>query len=818
MLAVCKDLSVVSPVRRDLSVVSPVRRDLSVVSPVWRDVSVVSPVRRDLSDADRGRTCAIARIFRIVRAHFERVVAMNLLGILRAVIAAGVFAGMSAAVMAENLSIQRLYAEPALGGTPPIAMRLSPDGSRVAFLQGKKENSQQLDLWSFDIKSKRTSLLVDSNTITGGKEVLSDEERARRERMRMASVSGIAEYFFSSDGQSLLFPLSGNLYLYELKSAKVQQLTDAKDGAISNPKFSPKDRYVSFVRGQNLYAIELKTKRLIALSEGGGGLKSFGMAEFVAQEEMARFTGYWWAPDDSKIAMQSVDESTVAVEKRFEIYADRTEIIEQRYPAAGKANAVVELFVVDVQAPKSPQKLDLGSNADIYLARVDWLPDSKRVAVQRQSRDQQVLDLIFFDAADGAAQKILTQTSDSFVNLSYDLRFLKKRPEFIFSSEASGFKHLYRYDLNGKQLAQMTRGEWQVDALLAVDEGKQLAYFSGNVSDPIQQHVYVVDLAGNSPPKALTKMAGTHVASFTENAAYFLDSYSDLLTPAQVRLHDAKGVEVAVLNANEVKAGHALFPYKESLVEPSYGVINAKPSALQYRLYKPKDFDASKRYPVLVFTYGGPHVQVLQRKFGDLLPQVWLAQGYLVFSVDNRGSARRGKAFESAIYRQMGAPDVADQLAGIRWLHEQPFVDNKRIGVHGWSYGGYMSLHILAQGGDLIRAGAAGAPVTDWSLYDTHYTERYMATPQNNAEGYKNSSVLTHLDGLKARLLLIHGMADDNVLFTNSTSLMSALQDRGVGFDLMTYPGMKHGPANPKTRTHVYSGIEAFFRRELLER
>jgi dipeptidyl-peptidase 4 len=722
------------------------------------------------------------------------------------------FSGLA---VAEKLTLKRLYAEPALGGTPPIAMRLSPDGKRVAFLQGKKENSQQLDLWSFDIESKRTALLVDSNAINGGKEVLSAEERARRERMRMASISGIAEYFFSSDGQSLLFPLSGNLYLYSLQTGKVEQLTKAEDGAISNPKFSPKGKYVSFVRGQNLFAIKLASKELIALSQGGGGLLSYGMAEFVAQEEMARFTGYWWAPDDSKVAMQSTDESPVAVEKRFEIYADRTEIIEQRYPAAGKPNAKIELFVVDVEKPQSKLKLDLGANSDIYLARVDWLVDAKRVAVQRQSRDQQQLDLLFFDASSGMAQKVLSQTSDSFVNLSYDLRFLKTKPEFIFSSEESGFRHLYRYDLNGKQKAQITSGNWQVDAVLAIDEAKKLIYFSANKDDPIQQHVYVTSLDGKSPPTALTKAKGSHVAVFTENAQYFLDSYSDTLTPTQVRLHDAKGKEIAVLSANEVKSGHPLFPYKDSLVAPEYGVIDTAPQPLQYRMYKPKNFDASKRYPVLVFTYGGPHVQVLQRKFGDLLPQVWLSQGYLVFSVDNRGSSRRGKAFESAIYRKMGGPDVADQLAGIRWLHQQSFVDSKRVGVYGWSYGGYMTLHILAQGGDLIRAGAAGAPVTDWSLYDTHYTERYMATPQSNTEGYKNSSVLTHLNGLKARLLLIHGMADDNVLFTNSTSLMSALQERGVGFDLMTYPGMKHGPANPKTRTHVYSGIEAFFKREL---
>ena len=720
-----------------------------------------------------------------------------------------------ASIDSGQLTLARLYAEPALGGQPPISMKLSPDGLRVTFLRGKPENSFALDLWSYDTRSKKTALLVDSAKITGAPETVSEEEKSRRERMRIAALSGIVDYHFSKDGKQLLFPLSGTLYLYNLSSAAVQTLTDVKAGAVSDPQFSPKGNFVSFVRGGNLYAVELASKRLIALSKDGGGTISYGSAEFVAQEEMDRFTGYWWAPDERFVAMQRYDEAKVNLAKRFEIYADRTEVVEQRYPASGQTNATVELFVVPVANPEKAVKVDLGSNSDVYLARVNWLPDSQRVAVQRQSWDQKTLDLLFCDAKTGAAKVMLTERSDAFVNLNHALTFLKSAPEFVWASERSGFNHLYRFDLTGKLLGTVTQGTWLVDKLLRVDEAAKAAYFSGNLSDPIQMQTYAVALDGKSPPRQLTMGAGTHVSTFSEDAKQFLDSYSDILTPPQVRLHKADGSVQAVLDANEIKPGHPLFAYQKNLIEPEYGTLNNANQQLQYRMYKPSNFDAAKRYPALVYTYGGPHVQVLQRKFGDLLPQVFAQQGYLVFSLDNRGSARRGAKFEAAIYRKMGGPDVADQLAGIRWLGTQSYVDQARIGVYGWSYGGYMTLQILTQGGDLVKAGAAGAPVTDWALYDTHYTERYMATPNGNVEGYKAATVATHLDGLRARLLLIHGMADDNVLFTNSTTLMSELQTRGVEFDLMTYPGMRHGPANPKTRLHIYRGIEAFFAREL---
>jgi dipeptidyl-peptidase 4 len=738
------------------------------------------------------------------------------------------------------LSIERIYAEPSLSGQAPVGVKLSPDGQRMTFLRGLASQSQVLDLWQVDIKTGKESLLVSAQTLTGGVETLSDAEKARRERQRIASLQGIVEYQFSDDGKQLLFPLNGALYLYEIASGKTKRLTDPATGAVSDAKFSPKGRYVSFVRAQNLHVIALSSGVETALTTLGAGTISYGVAEFVAQEEMARFTGYWWAPDESQIAVQRIDEAPVPIEKRFEIYADRTEVIEQRYPRAGSSNVYSELWLLPLAAPKSAKKVDLSSAEidakDFYLSRVQWA-NSDVLSFQIQSRNQQRLELRSINVRSNKVSLLLVENSESYVKLHDELHFFERAlsampagsaAPMLWSSEASGYAHLELRAASGEKLTQLTEGEFEIESLLAVDAKRGFVYCSGNRGDAHQRQIYKLDvnaaiLAKNPAERAialtqLSKAEGTHAAVFARDASVYINTYSDVLTPPQVSLHSANGKRIKLIEANDVNAKHPLAPLKANLTAPVYGQLQANNQTLNYRIFKPHNFDAAKKYPALVYTYGGPGVQVLQRQWDGrwgMLMQYFAQQGYVVFNLDNRGSTRRGKAFESAIYRQMGGPDVADQLSGIRWLGQQNYVDATRIGVFGWSYGGYMSLHMMAQGGDLIAAGAAGAPVTDWGLYDTHYTERYMDLPSLNKQGYEQGTVFAHLPGLKARLLLIHGMADDNVLFSNSTQLMSKLQAAGTPFDLMTYPGMKHGASDNATRRHVFGGIAQFFQREL---
>ena len=722
----------------------------------------------------------------------------------------------------QPLSLEAIAGDVPLAGPALIQPKIAPDGSRVTFLRGGDTDGYRLDLWEYDIASQQTRRLVAASDVLPGTETLSDEEKARRERQRIAAFSGIVAYQWAPDSQRLLFPLGGQLYLYDVSSKAVRKLTSG-EGFATDPKVSPKGGYVSFVRQRNLWVVELAGGREIQLTFDGSDSIGNGVAEFVADEEMDRHTGYWWAPDDSAVAYARIDESPVPIQRRYEVYADRTEVIEQRYPAAGDANVRVELFVARpgefLKAPGSreasidtrdgprtvkvqermglpePQRIDLGENPDIYLARVDWR-DPQHLTFQRQSRDQRTLELVEVDLAKNTQRSLVTETSRTWVPLHNSLRFLKDG-SFVWQSERSGFEHLYRIGADGTATA-LTSGDWVVDALLGVDEDAGLAYFSGTRESPLESHAYAVPLAGGEP-RQLTRETGTHAVVFSHNAKVFVDTFAAPQQPPQSTLHRADGALLAQLLRNDpADPAHPYAPFLAAHRPVEYGELRAADgSTLHYSLIKPAGFDPAKKYPVVVYVYGGPAAQTVLRQWpsrGDALFSQYLAQrGYLVFSLDNRGTPRRGAKFGGALHGHQGSVEVEDQVLGARWLARQPWVDAARIGVFGWSNGGYMTLMLLAKASDVYACGAAGAPVTDWALYDTHYTERYMGHPDANPDGYAASRVLEHIAGLNSRLLLIHGMADDNVLFSNSTQLMSALQQRGTAFELMTYPGAKHG-------------------------
>ena len=701
---------------------------------------------------------------------------------------------------AEKLTLEAITGSAPLSGPTLTKPQVAPDGSRVTFLRGKDRDRNRLDLWEYDVASGQTRLLVDSSVVLPGEEVLSDEEKARRERQRIAALSGIVDYQWSPDGKALLFPLGGELYFYDLtKSGRdaVRKLTNG-GGFATDPKISPKGGFVSFIRDRNLWAIDLTSGEEVQLTRDGSDTIGNGVAEFVADEEMDRHTGYWWAPDDAAIAFARIDETPVPVQKRYEVYPDRTEVVEQRYPAAGDHNVRVQLGVIAPKTGARPQWIDLGTDKDIYLARVDWR-DPQRLTFQRQSRDQKKLELIETTLTNGTQRMLVTETSTTWVPLHNDLRFLKDG-RFLWSSERSGFEHLYIASEDGSTLTALTQGEWVVDGLLAIDETAGLAYVSGTRDGATEAHVYAVPLSGGEP-RRLTQAPGMHAATFARNASVFVDSWSSDTTLPQIELFKADGTKLATLLVNDVSdATHPYAKYRAAHQPTAYGTLTAADGTtpLHYSLIKPAGFDPKKQYPVVVFVYGGPAAQTVTRAWpgrSDSFFNQYLAQqGYVVFSLDNRGTPRRGAAFGGALYGKQGTVEVDDQLRGVAWLKSQAFVDPARIGVYGWSNGGYMTLMLLAKHSEAYACGVAGAPVTDWALYDTHYTERYMDLPKANEAGYREASVFTHVDGIGAgKLLLIHGMADDNVLFTNSTKLMSELQKRGTPFELMTYPGAKHG-------------------------
>jgi dipeptidyl-peptidase 4 len=726
--------------------------------------------------------------------------------------------------LAAELTIDRLFAAPNLAGDSLRAPKLAPNGKLVAYLKSAADNRDRLDLWAYDVARGEHRQLIDARALAPETAPLSAEEAARRERQRTSALSGILEYDFAPNSAQLLVPLAGDLYLYDLNAAAgnaVRRLTQTA-AYETDARFSPRGRYVSFVRDQNLYVIDLTSSKEIAITTAGAGTVSYGMAEFIAQEEMDRDTGYWWAPDDASIAYERVDESVVPETERFEINARSVSIVRQRYPFTGAVNARVELFVAALATPTAAVRIDLGSNNDIYLPRVDFFPDGKTLAVQRQSRDQKTLELLRADATTGATSLLLTERSNTWVPLHDDLNFLPKRKQFIWGSSRSGRHQLYLYDFKGKLLRPLTDDAHAADkagrgAVRGVDEARGWIYFTSFGNNPAERQLYRTQLARASAPEALTRDAGWHNVVMADDASVFLDTFSNATTPPQLRLHRANGQLIRALVPNLLHEGHPYFPYAADQPQLEFGTLQASDGqTLHYSLLKPVNMQAGKRYPVVVDVYGGPGVQNVTNAWGIDFNQILARNGYIVFTLDNRGSGARGERFEAASYLNLGSVEVDDQVAGVKFLRGLPYVDGEHIGIFGWSYGGYMALLTVLKSPESFAASVSGAPVTDWRLYDTHYTERYMSTPANNAAGYTKSDVLTYAANLSRPLLLIHGMADDNVLFTHSTALMRALQNANRPFELMTYPGGKHGlTRHQDDGPHAYGQILQFFNRTL---
>lgn len=709
------------------------------------------------------------------------------------------------------LTLERVFGTPALGGTPVRAQKLSPDGKLLTSLRARADEKERFDLWAMDLATGQERMLVDSKRLGSGAE-LSEAEKMQRERRRIGGTTGIVTYQWSADGQTILVPLEGDLYL-ATRDGRVRQLTKSEAGEL-NPVVSPRGSHVSFVRDRNLFAFDLGKNEERQLTQGGGGAISFGEAEFVAQEEIGRYTGYWWSPDDKRIAVEKFDEAPVGIVSRASIGADGTKVYDQRYPAAGTPNVLVELYIV---SPKdgTPVKVDLGTETDIYLARVDWTADGSALLVQRESRDQKRLDMLKVDPETGASTVLFSETAGarSWINLSDNLRALKDG-SLIWWSERDGHGHLYRW-ADGKW-TQLTRGDWEVRDVIAVDEAKGRLLFTANKDTPVEQHVYEIDLGKPGTPRRLTEAGFWNTAEMDKGGARMLVNRSNPDQPSQTYLADAEGKRLRWLDRNAIAGDHPYAPYLAQHVTPEFGTLKAADgSTLHYKLLKPKGA-AGVRHPVLVQVYNGPGAgRQVMKQWGNPLHQYLVSRGWVIFSIDGRGSPDRGTAFENQIYHAMGTVEVDDQLAGVAWLKQQPFVDPAKVAVFGWSYGGYMTLKLLEAAPGTFAAGISGAPVTRWGLYDTHYTERYLGDPNTDPQSYSGSDALGNADKIADPLLLIHGMADDNVVFEHSTALMAKLQKAGHPFETMVYPGQTHSVGGPGVSVHLWKTIEAFLDRNV---
>ncbi len=731
----------------------------------------------------------------------------------------------------KALTVERIYSTPSLSGSLARGIAWTPDGKRVSFLETKSsavseskesnENSQQPknkakkeagpDLWIMDATSGERHLLVPSDRLQSMLPANPSEPSQATGLGRHAP----ADYQWAPDGTSILFQGVNALVWCDLKTQKPRTLVSGT-AELSDPKISPDGNLVSFVRDHNLWVVNVADGQERALTQGGSQDVRKGELDWVYPEELEIKTAYWWAPDSSAIAFLEMDERKVAAYPLVNFSSFDGEADMERYPPAGGANPIVRVLVVPLKGGE-PKAMDAGSNTDIYIPRVSWLPDSKRLAIQRLNRAQTVLELVIADAATGKARVALTEKDQYWINVNDDLQFLQDGRRFVWSSERSGSRHLYLYDLEGKELAQLTKGEWEVTAVDAVDEKAGVIYFTATEKSPMERQLYRVGLDGSGFTR-ITKEAGTHAMGFPMSAGgrnrfsptAFVDTYSNTMSPPRQDLVRADGSRVAAIHENNVAelADYHFSPMEFLQVKSHDGVM------LNASIIKPPNFDPRRKYPVLVFTYGGPHAQVVLNDWGRstfLWHQMMAQKGYIIFSLDNRGSAGRGHLFEEPIHYRLGAQELSDQRDGAAYLKALPYVDANRIGIWGWSYGGHMTLHAMFEDPEDFKAGFAGGPVTDWHYYDTIYTERYLGLLPVNEEYYQESSPISKVKQLKGKLLIAHGTGDDNVHFSNTLALINELIEDGKYVEVLPFPGRGHGVSDLPAQRILMERVTRFF-------
>ncbi len=607
----------------------------------------------------------------------------------------------------------------------------------------------------------------------------------------------------------MLLSTGGDLFLVDVSSGKWEQLTETAEPE-RDPKLSPDATRVAFRRGHNLYSLHVATKKVARLTHDGSETRLNGELDWVYPEELELSTAFWWSPDSSRLAYLQFDTSRESPFPQADWLAEKPRFEPERYPRAGEPNADVRLGVVGAEGGRT-RWMDAGKIRESLLARVAWLPDSARLALQRLNRIQNRLNLLLADAKSGAVRPLLHEEDPQWVNLADHLRFLKDG-RFLWSSERTGFRHLYLYSIDGTLSRTLTSGEWEVSDLAGVDESNGLVYFTATAESPLERHFYRVGLDGKGLTR-LTRTPGTHSISMSPNAGFYLDTHSSLTSPRRQTIHAADGAELAVYKEADRN------PLDEYEILPTEILpFRGSGGTLFYaRMIKPANFDPARKYPAIVMVYGGPHAQTVRDSWSGLSWDQALAhKGYVIWQLDNRRSAGRGHRWEAVIHRKLGEQELADQKEGVSHLLSLGFVDPKRLGIYGWSYGGYMTLFSLTHAPGLFRAGIAGAPLTDWRNYDSIYTDRYMGLPSDNPNGYRASSPLTNASNLMAKLFLIHNISDDNVHFQNTLQMCDALEKAGKPFELMIYPQKTH-EVSGMYRKHLLETMTDFFDRHLTD-
>lgn len=604
-------------------------------------------------------------------------------------------------------------------------------------------------------------------------------------------------------------------YYYELTSGKLKALSSKGKQQLAT--FSPNGNNIAFVRENNLFISDLINQKEIQITTDGKYNNIInGSADWVYEEEFGFTMAFFWSPNGKKIAYYKFDESKV---KEFqmttwgELYP---EPYKYKYPKAGESNSIIEILVYDLESQKTIS-MDIGEETDIYIPRIKWTNEPDKLSIIWMNRLQNELKIFIADANIGNTRMIYHETNKYYIDITDDLTFLNNKDQFIISSEKNGYNHLYLYSLEGEFLNQITSGSWEVSDLIGINEEKELLYFTSTEISPLNRDLYYIKLDGSKKTK-LSKEDGTNSIQFSKEYKYFINSYSNANQPPKVTINNAKGKELRILEDND-RLVNTISEFNFSEKE-FFSFKTSENAELNGWMIKPLDFDPLKKYPVLMYVYGGPGSQTVRNSWGyrDAWYHMLAAKGIIIVSVDNRGTGSRGEEFKKMTYQQLGKFETIDQIEAAKYLASLEYVNQDKIGIWGWSYGGYMSSLCITKGSDIFNMAIAVAPVTNWRYYDNIYTERFMRTPQENPEGYDDNSPIFHVDKLKGSYLIIHGTSDDNVHAQNTIDMISALIVANKQFEMQLYPNSNHGIFTGKNTTiHLYQMMTDFIYENLLD-